>query len=73
MKVLRTFPDLQDEANVAEALVHGWSAFEGAPEAVWASMGEDRKEVEEATGSALEVGRNFSPSQSLQYSPEDQG
>lgn len=55
VKVLRTFPDLQNEASVAESLVHGWSAFEGAPKAVWDSMGEDRKEVEEATGSALEV------------------
>jgi hypothetical protein len=55
VKVLRTFPDLQDEANVAEALVHNWSAFEGAPEDVWTSMGDDRKDVEEATGSALEV------------------
>lgn len=37
-------------------LVRGWCAFEGAPEEVWRSMGEDRKDVEEMTGSALEVG-----------------
>jgi hypothetical protein len=55
VKVLRSFPDLQDEANVAEALVHGWSAFGGAPKSVWDSMGEDKREVEDATGSALEV------------------
>jgi hypothetical protein len=55
VKVLRSFPHPSDEAAVAEALVHGWSAFEGAHRSVWDSMGEDQKEVEETTGSALEV------------------
>ena len=36
-------------------LVRGWCAFDGAPEDIWEVMGEDRKDVEEMKGSALEV------------------
>jgi hypothetical protein len=39
--------------------VKGWCAFDGAPEEVWGMIGEDRKEVESMTGSALEVGPSF--------------
>lgn len=38
-------------------LVKGWCAFEGAPEDIWEVMGdgEDRNDIEEMRGSALEV------------------
>ncbi|WVQ78363.1 hypothetical protein IAT38_000448 [Cryptococcus sp. DSM 104549] len=55
IKVLRSFPDPEDEASLVGELVHGYCAFDGAPEDVWASMGDDRKDVEEMTGSALEL------------------
>ncbi|KAK8869725.1 hypothetical protein IAR55_000293 [Kwoniella newhampshirensis] len=55
IKILRTFPHPEDEAELVGELVRGHCAFDGAPEDVWASMGDDRKDVEEMTGSALEL------------------
>jgi hypothetical protein len=54
-KVLRTYPGPEDEADFVGELVRGWCAFEGAPEDIWDVMGDDRKDVEEMKGSALEV------------------
>lgn len=63
VKVLRTFPHPEQEADLVGQLVKGWCAFDGAPEDVWLSMGEDRKDIEGMRGSALEVGQaRFFPS-----------
>ena len=55
VKIIRATPHADDEAELVDALVHGWCAFEGASEEVWSSFGDERQEVEESTGSALEV------------------
>lgn len=55
VKVLRSQPYAQDEAALVGQLVHAYCAFEGASDEVWASLGEDRKDVEEMTSSALEL------------------
>ncbi|WVF72035.1 hypothetical protein IAT40_006847 [Kwoniella sp. CBS 6097] len=55
IKILRTFPRPEDEASLVSELVRGYCAFDGAPEEVWASMGDDKEEIEEMTGSALEL------------------
>ncbi|WVN86773.1 uncharacterized protein L203_101945 [Cryptococcus depauperatus CBS 7841] len=55
IKVLRAYPNTQDEAALVSELVHGHCAFEGAPEKVWKSLGDDRKDIEEMTSSALEL------------------
>ncbi|OXG91252.1 nonselective cation channel [Cryptococcus neoformans D17-1] len=55
IKVLRSQPYAQDEAALVGQLVHAYCAFEGASDEVWASLGEDRKDVEEMTSSALEL------------------
>ena len=55
MKIIRASPHADDEADLVDALVHGWCAFDGAPEDVWSSFGDERKDVEETKGSALEV------------------
>lgn len=55
MKILRTFPHPENEAELAGELVRERCAFEGAPDEVWESMGEEKDEVRETTGSALEV------------------
>ncbi|OCF36454.1 nonselective cation channel [Kwoniella heveanensis BCC8398] len=55
IKILRTFPRLDDEASLVSELVRGYCAFDGAPEEVWASMGDDKEDIEEMTGSALEL------------------
>ncbi|ORY27179.1 hypothetical protein BCR39DRAFT_538819 [Naematelia encephala] len=54
-KLLRSFPHPEDEAELVGQLVRAWCAFEGAPEGVWTSMGDDRKDIEEMRGSALEL------------------
>ena len=61
VKVLRHFPHPEEEAELVGQLVRGWCAFEGAPEEVWRSMGDDREGVEEMRGSALEVSLTQSP------------
>ncbi|WWD16005.1 hypothetical protein CI109_100429 [Kwoniella shandongensis] len=55
IKILRTFPHPEDEAELVGELVRGYCPFDGAPAEVWASMGDDKKDVEEMTGSALEL------------------
>lgn len=55
MKILRTFPNPSDEAELVGQLVKGWCPFEGASETVWASMGSDAEEIRATTGSALEL------------------
>ena len=55
VKVLRHFPHPEEEAELVGQLVRGWCAFQGAPEEVWKGMGDDRADVEEMRGSALEV------------------
>ncbi|WVQ98885.1 hypothetical protein IAU59_006016 [Kwoniella sp. CBS 9459] len=55
IKILRTFPRPDDEASLVSELVRGYCAFDGAPEEVWASMGDDKEDIEEMTGSALEL------------------
>jgi len=52
---MRSFPDSNDEVELVGQLVKGWCAFAGASEAVWASMGPERDDVEVMRGSALEV------------------
>lgn len=56
VKVLRTFPHPEDEADLVGELVRGWCAFDGAPDSVWSSMGDEKKEIKATQGSALEVG-----------------
>ncbi|KAK4686667.1 hypothetical protein P7C73_g3457, partial [Tremellales sp. Uapishka_1] len=55
IKMLRTFPSISEEAELVGELVRGWCAFDGASEEVWLSMGDDRSEVAEMRGSALEL------------------
>ena len=55
VKILRTFPNPSDEAELVGELVKGWCPFEGASDDVWASMGSDAEEIRTTTGSALEV------------------
>lgn len=55
MKIIRASPHTDDEAELVDALVHGWCAFDGASREVWDSFGDEREEVAETTGSALEV------------------
>ncbi|WRT67253.1 uncharacterized protein IL334_004220 [Kwoniella shivajii] len=55
IKILRTFPHPEDEAPLVSELVRGYCAFDGAPEEVWTSMGDDKENIEETTGSALEL------------------
>lgn len=55
MKIIRASPHTDDEADLVDALVHGWCAFDGASQEVWDSFGDEREEVAETTGSALEV------------------
>jgi hypothetical protein len=55
VKILRTFPATGEEAELVCELVRPWCPFEGASEDIWQSMGDDRKEVEQSRGSALEV------------------
>jgi hypothetical protein len=57
VKVMRKIPHPEDEAQFAGELVRGYCAFDGAPESVWQTMGDDRSEVEETRSSALEVSR----------------
>lgn len=54
VKILRTFPNPTDEAELAEQLVRPWCALAGAPEHVWAAT-EDREEAAAAHASALEL------------------
>ena len=54
-KVLRSYPTPSEEADLVGSLVRGWCAFDGAPEDVWGLVGDDRADVEEMRGSALEV------------------
>nr|ODN95119.1 nonselective cation channel [Cryptococcus depauperatus CBS 7855] len=66
IKVLRAYPNMQDEAALVGELVHGHCAFEGAPEKIWKSLGDDRKDMEEMTSSALEASLyKFSNSKNL--------
>jgi hypothetical protein len=53
--VLRSYPNPPEEADLVGNLVKGWCAFDGAPEDIWVVMGEDREDVQEMKGSALEV------------------
>ncbi|KIR25457.1 nonselective cation channel [Cryptococcus deuterogattii LA55] len=55
IKVLRSQPYAQDEAALVGQLVHAYCAFEGASDEIWASLGEDKKDVEEMNSSALEL------------------
>ncbi|OCF71722.1 nonselective cation channel [Kwoniella mangroviensis CBS 8886] len=55
IKILRTFPHPEDAASLVSELVRGYCAFDGAPEEVWNSMGDDREDIEEMAGSALEL------------------
>nr|XP_019013635.1 nonselective cation channel [Kwoniella pini CBS 10737]OCF52416.1 nonselective cation channel [Kwoniella pini CBS 10737] len=55
IKILRTFPHPDEPASLVSELVRGYCAFDGAPEEVWQSMGDDRENVEEMTSSALEL------------------
>lgn len=55
---MRKVPHPDDEAAFAGELVRGFCAFDGAPDNVWESMGDDRADVEETRSSALEVSRN---------------
>ncbi|WWC89900.1 uncharacterized protein L201_004829 [Kwoniella dendrophila CBS 6074] len=55
IKILRTFPHPEDAASLVSELVRGYCAFDGAPEEIWDSMGDDREDIEEMTGSALEL------------------
>ncbi|ADV19593.1 Non-selective cation channel, putative [Cryptococcus gattii WM276] len=55
IKVLRSQPYAQDEAALVGQLVHAYCAFEGASDETWASLGEDKKDVEEMNSSALEL------------------
>ncbi|WWC61005.1 uncharacterized protein I303_103582 [Kwoniella dejecticola CBS 10117] len=55
IKILRTFPHPEDPALLVSELVRGYCAFDGAPEEVWQSMGDDREDIEEMSGSALEL------------------
>ncbi|KAE8541109.1 hypothetical protein D1P53_002463 [Cryptococcus gattii VGV] len=55
VKVLRSQPYAQDEAALVGQLVHAYCAFEGASDETWASLGEDKKDVEEMNSSALEL------------------
>lgn len=59
VKIIRASPHADDEAELVDALVHGWCAFDGASEEVWDSFGDERGEVSETTGSALEVSCAF--------------
>lgn len=52
---MRKIPHPDDDAQLAGEIVRGYCAFDGAPEDVWAGMGDDRAEVEETRSSALEV------------------
>lgn len=54
---MRKIPHPEDEAQFAGELVRGYCAFDGAPESVWQTMGDDRSEVEETRSSALEASR----------------
>ncbi|KAK1924838.1 hypothetical protein DB88DRAFT_534891 [Papiliotrema laurentii] len=55
MKVLRKLPHPENDADLAGELVREFCAFEGAPQEVWASIGEERAEIEEIRNSALEL------------------
>ncbi|WVR05298.1 hypothetical protein IAU60_002312 [Kwoniella sp. DSM 27419] len=55
IKILRTFPHPEDEASLVSELVRGYCPFDGAPQDIWASMGDDRSDIEEMTGSAIEL------------------
>ncbi|ODN83174.1 hypothetical protein L202_01365 [Cryptococcus amylolentus CBS 6039] len=55
IRILRAYPNVQDEAALVGELVHAHCAFDGAPDEIWESLGEDRKDVEEMTSSALEL------------------
>lgn len=54
VKILRTFPNPHDEAELASQLVRPWCALDGAPEHVWAAT-EDREEAAATHSSALEL------------------
>ena len=56
---MRKIPHPEDDAQLAGEVVRGYCAFDGAPEDVWAGMGDDREEVEETRSSALEVSPCF--------------
>lgn len=58
MKILRKHPHPEDEAHLVGELVRGLCAFDGAPREVWATLGDDRKEIESTRSSALEVSGN---------------
>ncbi|ODN98517.1 nonselective cation channel [Cryptococcus wingfieldii CBS 7118] len=55
IRILRAYPNVQDEAALVGELVYSHCAFDGAPDQIWESLGEDRKDVEEMTSSALEL------------------
>ncbi|WVW82960.1 hypothetical protein I302_104976 [Kwoniella bestiolae CBS 10118] len=55
IKILRTYPHPEDAASLVSELVRGYCAFDGAPEEVWNSMGDDKEDIEEMAGSALEL------------------
>lgn len=60
VKVLRKLPHPENDADLAGELVREFCAFEGAPQEVWASIGEERAEIEEIRNSALEVSETLS-------------
>ena len=57
--MLPLVPHPGDLAELVGELVRGWCAFDGASEDVWASIGDERKDVEATQSSALEVSRNL--------------
>ncbi|GMK58888.1 hypothetical protein CspeluHIS016_0603300 [Cutaneotrichosporon spelunceum] len=54
IKLLRTFPNPNDEEGLASQLVRQWCALDGAPEDVWRRV-DDREEAAESKSSALDV------------------
>lgn len=54
VKILRTSPNVQDEAELCSELVRSWSALEGAPDTVIASLHDGERLVKTRT-SALDL------------------
>ncbi|CAK9787316.1 hypothetical protein CC85DRAFT_258274 [Cutaneotrichosporon oleaginosum] len=54
IKFLRTFPNPNDEAELASQLVRQWCALDGAPEDVWRRV-DDREEAAASKSSALDI------------------
>ncbi|KAJ9114907.1 hypothetical protein QFC20_001280 [Naganishia adeliensis] len=53
IKLLRTFAD--SELELVSVLTKGYCPLEGAPDNVWDSMGDDREDIEDEVGNALEM------------------